>query len=129
MRSRYCAFALGDVAYLLATWHADYRPTELSLDAHIRWIALEILASEQHAQQAIVEFEAILLQAGTVRALRERSEFVFEQGRWLYTRGTQLSPSSAPWQPGRNQACPCGSGVKFKRCCARSAAGPGTHSR
>jgi SEC-C motif-containing protein len=118
MRSRYCAFALGDTAYLLATWHADFRPTELQLDARIRWIGLEILAGEQQAQRASVEFEAMLLLAGTVSAMRECSEFVCQQGRWFYTRGEQLTPSIAPWQPGRNQPCPCGSGLKFKRCCA-----------
>lgn len=118
MRSRYSAFVLGDAAYLLATWHADFRPAELELDARIRWIGLEILAEKQQAQQATVEFEARLLLSGTVSALRERSEFVRRQGRWLYTRGEQLAPSIASWQPGRNQPCPCGSGVKFKRCCA-----------
>jgi SEC-C motif domain protein len=117
MRSRYSAFALGDAAYLLATWHADFRPSELRLDRRIRWIALDILASEQQSQRAIVEFEATLVLSGEVSALRERSEFVCQQGRWLYTRGEQLSPSITPWKPGRNQPCPCGSGVKFKRCC------------
>jgi len=118
MRSRYCAFALGDAAYLLATWQADFRPATLELDSQIRWIGLEILARAQGAQQASVEFEATLLRSGTVSALHERSEFVREDGRWLYTRGAQLAPSIAPWRPGRNQPCPCGSGVKFKRCCA-----------
>jgi len=117
MRSRYCAFALGDAAYLLATWHTDFRPSELRLDQRIRWIALDILASEQQSQRATVEFEATLVLSGEVSALRERSEFVCQQGRWLYTRGEQLSPSITPWKPGRNQPCPCGSGVKFKRCC------------
>jgi SEC-C motif-containing protein len=118
MRSRYAAFALGDAAYLLQTWHADFRPAELELDPRIRWIGLDILASEQGAQWASVEFEATLLLSGTVSALRERSEFVCQQGRWLYTRGEELKPSIAPWRPGRNQPCPCGSGSKFKRCCA-----------
>ncbi len=30
-------------------------------------------------------------------------------------------PSRAPTTPGRNEPCPCGSGKKFKRCCARTA--------
>jgi SEC-C motif domain protein len=117
MRSRYSAFALGDAAYLLETWHADFRPVELRLDPRIRWIGLEIVASEQQAQKAIVEFETTLLLFGEVSAMHERSEFVCQQGRWLYTRGEQLSPSITPRKPGRNQPCPCGSGVKFKRCC------------
>ena len=118
MRSRYCAFALGDAAYLLDTWHADFRPQRLELEHDCRWIALEIIASEHGEQQARVEFEATRIHKGTVEMLHERSDFVREQGRWLYTRGDHLAPSMAAWKPGRNQACPCGSGRKFKRCCA-----------
>ena len=87
------------------------------MDAQIRWIGLQILASELGERHATVEFEARLLRAAEVSVMHERSEFVFAQGRWLYTRGDQLPPSVAAWRPGRNQACPCGSGAKFKRCC------------
>jgi len=118
MRSRYSAFALEDRDYLLETWHADFRPTQLHFDSGIRWLGLEIIASEEHGMQARVEFEASLLAVGEVSALRERSDFIFKQGRWLYTTGEQLTPRIAPWRPSRNQNCPCGSGLKFKRCCA-----------
>ena len=66
----------------------------------------------------MVEFEASLLRDGEVSGMRERSDFVFQQGRWFYTSGEQLAASFAPWKPGRNRDCPCGSGRKFKRCCA-----------
>ena len=65
-----------------------------------------------------VEFEARLLVDGRVEAMHENSNFVRQQGRWLYTDGETLAPSLAPWKPGRNEPCPCGSGKKFKRCCA-----------
>lgn len=119
MRSRYSAFALGNADYLLESWHPDFRPVDLHLDGSERWIGLQILANEQQEQRAMVEFEATRLAAGQVSAMRERSEFVCQQGRWLYTRGQQLPPSITPWKPARNQACPCGSSVKFKRCCAK----------
>jgi SEC-C motif-containing protein len=122
MRSRYSAFARADRDYLLETWHPDFRPPELRLDSGIRWLGVEIIASEETGAQALVEFEASLLAAGEVRALRERSMFVLHQGRWLYTSGEQLAPRAAPWKPARNQDCPCGSGVKFKRCCANVSA-------
>ena len=123
MRSRYSAFALAEVGYPLGTWQEEFRPPELQLDPRIRWIGLDILGGDQHPQQATVEFEARLLASGEVSAMRERSEFVFQQGRWLYTHGEQLPPSVSPWKPGRNQPCPCGSGNKFKRCCGRSGEG------
>ncbi len=38
-------------------------------------------------------------------------------------RGRLLVPSLGPVNPyrvGRNDSCPCGSGVKFKKCCLRA---------
>ncbi len=122
MRSRYTAHALALRDYLLETWHPDFRPLQLQLDAQIRWIGLEIIASEQSTTKAIVEFEASLLTHGEVQQMRERSDFVLQQGRWLYTRGEQLVARSSPWKPGRNQQCPCGSANKYKRCCGKSTA-------
>jgi len=61
MRSRYTAYLLEDLEYLNATWHPDFRPLELALDADVRWLGLEVLACEQRAQRATVEFEARLL--------------------------------------------------------------------
>ena len=118
MRSRYSAHALAEHAYLLHTWHPDFRPRQLDLNARIHWIGLDIISSEEQGQRALVEFEASLLLQGEVSAMRERSSFVFQQGRWLYTNGELLAARFAPWKPGRNQDCPCGSGRKFKRCCA-----------
>jgi uncharacterized protein YchJ len=37
MRSRYSAFAVGDTAYLLRTWHPSARPPTLSLDPDLVW--------------------------------------------------------------------------------------------
>ena len=120
MRSRYSAHALAEHAYLIETWHPDFRPQQLDFDARVRWINLEIIHSEQQEQQALVEFEASLLLHDEVSAMRERSNFVFQQGRWLYTSGEPLAARFAPWKPGRNQGCPCGSGRKFKRCCGKA---------
>ena len=118
MRSRYSAYVAGDSSYLAASWHPDFRPTRITLDPALRWLGLEILGSDAHGERASVEFEARLLTGGCVDALHERSEFVRENGRWFYTRGEILPPTFRPWKPGRNEACPCGSGRKFKRCCA-----------
>jgi SEC-C motif-containing protein len=118
MRSRYTAFALAEHDYLLQTWHEDFRPARLDLDARIRWLGLEIISAEQTETGAQVEFEASLMVGGEVSAMREHSQFVLMQGRWLYTTGEAGEPSAAPWRPGRNQSCPCGSELKFKRCCA-----------
>ena len=42
MRSRYTAFAVGDVDHLWRTWHPRTRPAELTLDELHLMIALEL---------------------------------------------------------------------------------------
>ena len=42
MRSRYSAFAVGDLDYLLAPWHPSTRPAELALDDELRWVRLDV---------------------------------------------------------------------------------------
>ena len=43
MRSRYAAFAVGDAAYLLRSWHTSTRPRRLELDTGQQWLRLEVL--------------------------------------------------------------------------------------
>ena len=119
MRSRYTAFVRGDLDYLEASWHPDYRPANPAIDEAVRWLGLELISGERRNGRARVEFEARFLLDGRVDAIHENSRFVREQGRWLYTDGEMLAPTFNPWKPGRNETCPCGSGKKFKRCCAR----------
>jgi SEC-C motif-containing protein len=120
MRSRFSAFALGELDYLRDTWHEDFRPEDLTLDPRVHWIGLEILAESQRGDMATVEFEARFLRDGRVDAMHERSDFRYLRGRWYYTHGESLPPHTKSWKPARNETCPCGSGRKFKRCCAGS---------
>ena len=93
MRSRYSAFALGDQAYLLRSWHPTTRPADLTLDPGQRWTRLEILSTTAgglfHAE-GTVEFRAHYRTAdGRSGSMHEKSRFVRENGRWLYLDGTQ----------------------------------------
>ena len=87
MRSRYSAFVKKDVAYLLQTWHASTRPTELALDEPIRWVSLKIVSFEPGAKEAFVSFEARGKYNGRAFCQRERSRFLCELGRWYYLDG------------------------------------------
>ena len=91
MRSRYSAFVLGDVPYLLATWHSSQRPAELTLETGGKWLGLEI---KQHlvtgADTAEVEFVARFRVGGKAVRQHERSRFVREAGRWFYVDGDVL---------------------------------------
>ena len=91
MRSRYSAFVLGDVSYLLATWHSSQRPAELTLESSGKWLGLEI---KHHrvtgADTAEVEFVARFRVGGKAVRQHERSRFVREDGRWFYVDGDEL---------------------------------------
>jgi SEC-C motif-containing protein len=88
MRSRFSAFAVGDAAYLLRSWHSTTRPAQLSLDRATRWTRLEILGASDggpfHAE-GTVEFRAYYRQgSGPEEYLQEHSTFTREDGAWVY---------------------------------------------
>ena len=45
MRSRYAAYAVGDVDHVFRTWHPRTRPDDLSPDPALTWTGLEVLGS------------------------------------------------------------------------------------
>lgn len=92
MRSRYCAFVLHDGDYLMGTWHASTRPSEVGFEPGIKWLGLDV---RRHvpvdASHAEVEFVARCRQAGRATRIHERSRFVREEGgRWYYVDGDPL---------------------------------------
>ena len=94
MRSRYSAFAVGDAAYLLATWHSTTRPGTLQLDRDVRWTGLDVLAKTGGTllgAEGTVEFRAHYVVAGRTGAQHENSRFVREDGRWRYLDGVSLA--------------------------------------
>ncbi len=87
MRSRFSAFAVGDTAYLLRTWHPDTRPPRLGLDPDQEWTRLEILGRTGGGllqNEGTVEFRAHYRHLGQTDSMRENSRFRREGGRWLY---------------------------------------------
>jgi SEC-C motif-containing protein len=114
MRSRYSAFALGLNDYLLASWHPDTRPGELTLSNSPQWVSLQILGTETNGNRGSVNFRAIYRTTNGWGYLEEESAFIQEGGRWYYHSG---NPHEGTLKPGRNEPCPCGSGKKFKACC------------
>ncbi|MGH3246951.1 MAG: YchJ family protein [Trebonia sp.] len=87
MRSRYSAFAVGDAAYLLRTWHPSGRPRGLRLDPALRWTRLAVLETHDGGlfdTAGTVRFRAVYVQAGRRGVQAETSRFVREDGRWVY---------------------------------------------
>jgi SEC-C motif-containing protein len=92
MRSRYTAFAVGDAAWLLASWHPSTRPPRLDLAGTV-WTGLEVLETRGGG---------LLDPAGEVRfrasyrggVLEERSRFVRDAGRWSYLGPVRAGPAA-----------------------------------
>ncbi len=129
MRSRFSAFCEGDVRYLLETHHASTREPNSASDlsrsvSATRWLSLKVISSAQQGSTGHVEFVAFYtptsaigelnstLQWQDVTQMHERSRFVLEDGRWFYVDGEFLADITL----GRNDACWCGSGLKYKKC-------------
>ena len=90
MRSRFSAFAVGDPAYLLATWHPSTRPPSLELDPTVRWTGLDMLATSDGgllASEGTVEFRAWYRHEGATGSQHETSRFVRLNGSWTYLDG------------------------------------------
>ncbi len=120
MRSRYSAFVLGKIDYLLDTLAPEQRQQihreqlqETITQTH--WLGLQVLDSSLDANdEATVEFVA-WYQDTPMGQLHERSRFCKIEQRWFYLDGVMLKPI----KPERNSPCFCGSGQKFKRCHGR----------
>jgi SEC-C motif-containing protein len=86
MRSRFTAFALGDVDHVFRSWHPATRPDDLDSLPDLEWLGLEILdvvdggPGDDHG---VVEFVA----THTGGAQHERSRFTRRAGRWVYLDG------------------------------------------
>lgn len=91
MRSRYSAYAVRDVAYLLRSWHPLTRPAELTLDPELRWYRLDILSTARGGMldtDGTVEFRAHYKSPEGAGAQHETSRFVRDAGAWVYVDGT-----------------------------------------
>lgn len=86
MRSRYSAYVLGLIDYLLATWHPSTAPGELELPP-VKWLGLEVRHAEMAGDAGVVEFVARCKANGRAERMIETSRFVRQDGRWLYIDG------------------------------------------
>lgn len=90
MRSRFTAFARGDVEYLTRTWHPRTRPRDLELDPDLHWYRLDVLRTERGGlldDDGVVEFRAYHRSLAGRGSMHEVSRFVREAGAWVYLDG------------------------------------------
>ncbi|WP_020013094.1 YchJ family protein [Promicromonospora sukumoe] len=98
MRSRYSAFAVGDDAYLLATWAPQTRPDSAGVGDE-QWRRLDIHRTERGGPfdtSGVVEFTAFYRypDTGVRGSLHETSRFVRTDGRWFYVDGDREASDS-----------------------------------
>lgn len=123
MRSRYSAYCHhqnnpGCYDYILQTYHSRYRAEHSVADIAdfakaVRFIGLNIL-NDARLTSTQVHFMASYLVGDRLEVLDELSEFELEHGRWMYCSGVLTEHPAR--RLSRNDTCPCGSGLKFKKC-------------
>lgn len=92
MRSRYSAYVVGRIDYLLATWHPATAPGELDLSP-VKWLGLEVRHAEQAGDAGVVEFVARCRVNGRAQRIHEISSFTRQDGRWYYVDGRMQEES------------------------------------
>lgn len=130
MRSRYSAYVVGAVSYILDTTHPDKRAgyTESSIrewSKNTEWQGLTIHGNRTIPTGSIVEFTARYKENNVVKDHHENSEFRQKDGRWYFWDAEvdlHQEPVRVAAKPGRNDPCHCGSGKKYKKCHGANAA-------
>lgn len=94
MRSRYSAYALGMIEYIMATTHPNNPDASISLAdwqkgisefaATTRFLGLKIIEFIDGDEEAFVTFEAQFDHG----VMKEKSRFLNVEGKWLYESGT-----------------------------------------
>ncbi len=119
MRARYSAYVQHNIEFIKDT-SLPAQQAQLDMAAiadwsqNSHWLGLEVLAERIHADQrhATVEFIAHWQDAEGVHQHQEISLFIRPAEQWyFYDPNVRLRAE-------RNAPCPCGSRLKFKKCCA-----------
>jgi SEC-C motif-containing protein len=97
MRSRYSAYAIKLVDYIMDSTHSDHPDYQADRDSWrkelnnfsdgTRFDGLKILSFEDSEDTAYVTFTALLRQGEQDFSFTEKSQFVKKDGRWLYNSG------------------------------------------
>jgi SEC-C motif-containing protein len=127
MRSRYSAYAVGNVDYVMETDDPNNggefdRASADTWSSKSEWTGLEvveIIKGGANDTTGIVEFIARFKIGGKEMSHKERSNFRKVEGKWCYVDGeTPIQKPFVKETPtlGRNDPCHCGSGKKFKKC-------------
>lgn len=122
MRSRYSAYTMANMDYIKETMRGSALAGFQEQDAkrwakRVVWIKLNVLKSLiDGVNKGYVEFQASFVDGSHLKSIHERSEFLFENGRWYYVNGEHFLATDTEQTVSRTMNCPCGSNRKFKNC-------------
>ena len=134
MRSRYTAYALGNVDWIVESQSpdglqfVDRKATE-DWSKRATWHRMEVLDTQQGGPddtEGFVDFKAYYTIGGEDVTHHEVASFRKEDGRWYFVDGVEVKPrpfKRLERKVGPNEPCTCGSGKKFKKCCGKPGAG------
>lgn len=92
MRSRYTAFTLGDVNYLMQSQHTSTKEEAQKEEIRkwaksVQWVRLDVLNRTKGLEkdtEGTVTFKAIFKEGGRWDEIYENSTFCKENGHWVY---------------------------------------------
>jgi len=92
MRSRYTAYVLGDIEYLMKSHHSATCPLKekeeiLKWTKSVKWLRLEVLNIVKGGvsdTEGMVEFKAYFEENGVAEVIHENSRFNRENKHWVY---------------------------------------------
>ena len=120
MRSRYSAFALQEIDYIVKTTALGQQkyldiPSIAEWSKTNQWLRLEVVQSQEKLDKnhALVEFKAHYHDGTQADIHHEVSHFVNFNGAWYFLDPTTERSLTM------KQPCICGSTKKFKQCCAQ----------
>lgn len=130
MRSRYSAFVLGDIDWIIDSHHPD-TVDEVSREdieqwaSGSEWLGLRIRGTEAGGaddDEGEVHFRARYKVGSQQVDHVERARFLRHEGAWKFhsvieDEPQELIPVGPAATVGRNDPCTCGSGRKYKKCC------------
>ncbi len=129
MRARYSAYAVSDIDYLYKTSGEAVKrefdaKSSKTWSESADWTGLDVIstsAGTEHDTEGSVEFVAHYTVKDTPFDHHEKAQFAKIDGEWFFVDGQIITAEPIRRdQPkvGRNEPCPCGSGKKYKKCCA-----------
>lgn len=127
MRARYSAYVKVETDFLFASTHPQHRKNydhdgTRTWAEKAEWHGLEIVAAKGGEADSLgeVEFIARYSEEGVEKEHHELGKFKKLEGVWYFTEGKMAGAKPlVSTKIGRNEACPCGSGNKYKKCCGR----------